>query len=245
MRPLAIGLFAAYFSVSSGLCAGGTRKLPYSEKLVYDVYWKFINVGYGTLEIKGVVDFRGRKAYSICSESVSAPFFDFFFKVRDTNYSWVDAENFYSLAFEQHIREGGFKRNRRINYDQAAHTAVNNKGESFGIPANVLDVLAALYRVRTLDLRPDSAITVAVNSGKKNYDMRVKIDGRDTVEVAGKKINALIVEPELQDTGIFMNKGALIIWFSDDENHIPLKMQSEISVGSIMAVLNGLPSGYN
>ncbi len=239
------GLSAICFFALSGACFGGGWKFPPGEKLVYDVYWKFVKVGYGTLEIKGVVDFRGRKAYNISSESKSAPFFDFFFKVRDKNSSWVDVENFYSLAFEQSIREGSYRRERHIEYDQVKHTALNNKGEAFDIPENVLDVLAALYKVRMMNLAPDSFISVGVNSWKKNYVMRVKIDGRETVEVCGKKINALIVEPELNDPGIFMNKGALRIWFSDDENHVPLKMQSEISVGSIMAVLNGLPQGYN
>src|SRR3989339_348789 len=65
------------------LCFPEDKRLPIEEKLVYDLHWKFVKVGYGTLEIKGIVDFNGKKAYHIYSEAKSAPFFDVFFKVRD------------------------------------------------------------------------------------------------------------------------------------------------------------------
>jgi len=214
------------------------KKLPVEEKLVYDVYWKFVKVGYGMLEIKGIVDFNGKKAYHIYSEAKSAPFFDVFFKVRDTNESWIDVENFYSLAFKQKINEGKFKREKRTDYDQQKHVAVNNKGEIIEVPENVLDVLAALYWVRTQELKPDDTLTVNVNSSKKNYRMKVKIHNREKIKINGKKYGTIVVEPDLQDAGIFKQKGRVLIWMTDDEYHIPVKMQSEIAVGSIVAELN-------
>jgi len=218
-------------------CYGNSKKLPVTEKLYYDVYWKFIKVGYGTLEIRGMVDLNGRKAYKIYSESQSSPFFDNFFKVRDSNDSWIDVDNFYSLAFEQHISEGKYKRDRRVDYDQIKHTAVNNKGEVFDIPENVLDALAALYKVRITELKPNTVITMSVNSVKKNYNMIIRIHNKEIVKISGKNFNSVVVEPDLQDAGIFINKGSLKIWLSDDESHIPVKMQSKIAVGSIMAEL--------
>lgn len=213
------------------------NKLPFPEKLYYDVYWKFIKVGYGTLELRGLADFNGRKAFSIYSESKSSAFFDGFFKVRDSNISWVDAEKSHSLAFEQHISEGKYKRDRRVDYNQEKHIAANNKGEVFDIPDNVLDVLAALYKVRASELAPGGVVTVSVNSAKKNYNMSIKVLKKETVKIDGTKFGAVVIEPDMQDAGIFINKGTLRIWLTDDANHIPVKMQSEITVGSITAEL--------
>ncbi len=217
---------------------GEEKKLPVEEKLVYDVYWKFVKVGYGTLEIKGIVDFNGKKAYHIYSEARSLPFFDVFFKVRDFTNSWVDAEKFHSIAFEQHISEGKYKRDRRIDYDQDKHLATNNKGESFEIPENILDVFAALYWVRLQEIKPKDIFTLSVNSNKKNYKMKVMAHNREKIKIDGKKYKTIIVEPDLQDAGIFMQKGRVLIWMTDDERHIPVKMRSEILVGSIVAELN-------
>jgi len=234
---------AAHFGCLK-LCHGDFKKLPAAEKLYYDVYWKFINVGYGTLEIRGIVDFNGRKAYSIYSESKSSHFLDNLFKVRDSNASWIDIENFHSLAFEQHIREGKYKRDRRVDYDQIKHTAINNKGEVFDIPENVLDVLAVLFKVRMVELNPDTTIMLSVNSAKKNYNMFVKILRKETIKINGMKFNTIVVEPDMQDAGIFINKGRLLIWLTDDEKHVPVKMQSEISIGSITAELRQDQSVY-
>lgn len=214
------------------------KKLPVEEKLVYDVYWKFVKVGYGTLEIKGIVDFNGKKAYHIYSEAKSAPFFDVFFKVRDFTNSWVDAEKFCSIAFEQHISEGRYKRDKRTDYDQDKHLAANNKGETFEIPENVLDVLAALYWVRLQEIKPKNIFTLSVNSNKKNYKMKVMAHYKEKIKIDGKKYETVIVEPDLQDSGLFMQKGKVLIWLTDDKHHIPVKMRSEIPVGSIVAELN-------
>ncbi|MBN1384991.1 MAG: DUF3108 domain-containing protein [Elusimicrobia bacterium] len=211
--------------------------MPIGENLVFDVYWKFIKVGYGTLNLNGIVDYEGRKAYFICSEAKSAPFFDVFYKVRDENRSWIDVENFYSLEFKQKIREGGYKRDRRTVYDQKNHIATTEKNERFGIPDNVLDVLGAFYWVRTQELRPNTVLTVDVNCRKKNYKMSIKIHDREKIKIEGKKYKTIVVEPDLKDAGIFMQKGAVLIWLTDDEYHMPVKMKSKISVGSIVGEL--------
>ncbi|HZX48598.1 MAG TPA: DUF3108 domain-containing protein, partial [Nitrospirota bacterium] len=37
--------------------------------------------------------------------------------------------------------------------------------------------------------------------------------------------------------GLFVNKGEVFIWFTDDEVKIPVKMESKIKVGTITALL--------
>lgn len=236
-RLTQIFLCAIYFFSLCHPVFSETDKLPIGEKLVYDVYWKFVKVGYSTLEIRDIVDFNGRKAYHIYSEAKSSSFFDIFFKVRDTNESWINVEPFHSLVFKQHISEGKYKRERKTYYDQNRHIAINNKDEVFEIPKNVLDVLAALYWVRLQKIKPGDNPTINVNSGKKNYTMSVKIREREKIKVNGRKYDTIVVEPDLQDAGIFMNKGRILIWMTDDKNHIPVKMKSEIAVGSIVTEL--------
>ncbi|MFH1541219.1 MAG: DUF3108 domain-containing protein [Elusimicrobiota bacterium] len=220
------------------VCSAENTKLPPEEKLVYDVYWKLVKVGYSTLEIKGIVDFNGQKAYHFYSEAKSAPFFGTFFKVRDFTNSWVDVEKFHSITFEHHISEGRYKRNRRIVYDQNKHLATNSKGESFEILENALDVLASLYLVRLQEIKPKNTFTLNVNSNKKNYKMKVVVHDRETIMINEQKYETILVEPDLQDAGIFMNKGRVLIWMTDDEYHIPVKMTSKIAIGSIVAKLN-------
>ena len=68
--------------------------------------------------------------------------------------------------------------------------------------------------------------------------MKVISHNREKIKISGKKYKTIIIEPDLQDAGLFMQKGRVLIWLTDDERHIPVKMRSEISVGSIVAELN-------
>ena len=221
--------------VAMGISADEKRQPVIGEKLVYDVYWKFIKVGYGTLETRDIVCYNGRQVYQFYSEAKSSSFFDTFFKVRDTNTSLVDVEKFNSIVFEQHISEGGYKREKRTDYDQQKHLATNNKGETFEVPENVLDVFASLYRVRLEEIKPGDNLTVNVNAGKKNYFMNVKVHKKEKIKINDKKYKTILIEPDLHGAGIFMSKGKVLIWMSDDECHIPIKMESAIAVGSIVA----------
>lgn len=241
LKNCALILICVIFFLNLCNLSFSERKMRLGENLIFDIYWKFVKVGYGTLEVKDVVDYNGsgRNAYVIYSEAQSAPFFDVFFKVRDANVSWIDVENFHSLEFRQKIREGKYKRDRRTVYDQKNHTAVNEKDVRFDIPENVLDVLGALYWVRLQELEPGTSVTVNVNARAKNYKMNVKIHAREKIKINGKKYKTIVVEPDLQDSGIFMQKGAVLIWLTDDEYHMPVKMKSKISVGSIVGELRG------
>jgi len=215
-----------------------SKKLYVPERLVYNVSWKFIKVGYGTLEVIGLTEFNGIKAYHIHSTARSNSFFDNFFKVRDNNDSYIDATYFRSLCFKQQIREGRYKRDKSIVFDHSNMTATNHKNEIFQIPENALDVLAALYWIREQNLAVGMSFHIPVNSGKKSFNMEVRVTGKEKIKINGKKYSTLIVEPMLQDAGIFLSKGYLKIWMTDDDAHIPVKMQSEIAVGSIAAELD-------
>jgi hypothetical protein len=45
----------------------------------------------------------------------------------------------------------------------------------------------------------------------------------------------------MKSEGIFYGKGEIFIWLTDNEKHIPVKMQTNVAIGSITATLvNGL-----
>jgi hypothetical protein len=51
------------------------------------------------------------------------------------------------------------------------------------------------------------------------------------------KLDLIQVEPLAKFEGLFVRKGRMWIWLTDDERRIPVLMKSKIPVGSITAVL--------
>jgi hypothetical protein len=98
-------------------------------------------------------------------------------------------------------------------------------------------VLSAFYYIRTQPLEVGDTLELAAVSGKKKYNLRVICHRRETIEVAAGKFRTLVVEPILKEDGLFKAKGKLTIWLTDDDAHLPVKMQSKIPVGSIKSEL--------
>ena len=51
--------------------------------------------------------------------------------------------------------------------------------------------------------------------------------------------NTIKVKALIKYEGLFVNKGDVFIWFTDDETRTPVKIESRIKIGNITALLIG------
>lgn len=208
------------------------------EKLEYSVNYGFINAGNAVMEIDTVVDIRGYKCFRVTSTAKSNKFFSTFYRVNDRVLSFIDVEGIYSLWFEKHLREGNFKSDRWISFQQDKNIAVNNKQDTVKVPEYVQDVLSAMYYIRTQPLEVGKSLLVDNHTDNKNYPLEVKILRKEKIKVSAGKFECFVVEPLLQEgAGVFQHKGKLTVWLTDDQYRLPVLMKSKIFVGSISAEL--------
>ncbi|MCQ2411009.1 MAG: DUF3108 domain-containing protein, partial [Elusimicrobiaceae bacterium] len=127
-----------------------------AEQLKYGIYYSFIKAGTAYIKNRGLVDVSGRQAYLIQTTALSATVIDSIFKVRDVNFSWLDATNFYSLGYSQSLREGRYQRDEWVLFDYPKQTyrgELQKKAEPRGfsglLTQPVLDMLTSLYYVRS------------------------------------------------------------------------------------------------
>jgi Protein of unknown function (DUF3108) len=211
------------------------------EKLVFDVIWggwsfRWVKAGQATLELLATPDSTQWKIQSLarCNS-----FFATFYPVWDTVISLIDNRGIYPLRFEKHLHEGSYHANILAIFDQARHT-LRTQDTLLNIEPFTHDVLSAFYFIRTQKLKVGESLDLAAVSGKKKYNLKVICHGRETIEVPAGLFQTLVVEPVLKGDGLFKAKGKLTIWLTDDERHIPVKMESKIPVGSIKAELISL-----
>lgn len=211
------------------------------ENLVFDVYWKFIKVGQATLEIKGIEEIKGRRAYHLYSQAKSSPFFDNFFKVRDVNESWMDVESLCSLKYNYDVSEGGWKKRETADFDHLKKEFVlddNGSIKTGVIPVWVQDIISAFYYFRTLDLEVGDEYIFDVHSGDKTWPLKTRVTGRQKVEVKAGTFDCLILEPAVRENaGIFQAKGELKVWLTDDKNKMPVMMKTKTPFGSVRTEL--------
>jgi hypothetical protein len=210
------------------------------EKLTFDLNYGFVTAGVAVMEIPRIKRISGREAYHITFEVNSVPSFDMFYKVRDRYETYLDIEGLFPWRFEQHIREGGYTRDFSAFFDQRKGKAKTSEGE-YEIPLYVNDIVSAFYYARTFDysdMEVDDLVHLQNFYKDRVYDLDVKFLGKETIEVPAGKFDCIIVEPLVKEGGLFKHEGNIIVWLTDDELKLPVKVRTKIVIGHVEAKLS-------
>lgn len=202
---------------------------------MFNVNYGFINAGDAVMSIPGYDTVDGRRCYRVEFTVNSLPSFAWIYKVEDRYLTYIDVDAIAPLKFEQHIREGTYRRDFIAEFDQANHIAKTSEGQ-YPIPDYVHDIMSAFYYVRTIDFSsfiPGEVTTLSNFYKDKSYELGVRFLGRQELELAAGTFRTLVVEPLVKEGGLFKSEGRIVIWLSDDERKIPVRVNTKVIIGSI------------
>ncbi len=209
------------------------------EILRFEVRYGFITAGIAEFSIPRIVKIAGRETYNVVFKVNSIPAFDLFYKVRDRYETYIDREGIFPWRFEQHIREGGYSRDFSAFFDQRRGIARTSE-DSYEIPRYINDIVSAFYFTRTYDfskLKPGDKIQLENFYKDKVYPLDVIYRGKEKISVDAGTFKCIILEPIIREGGLFKSEGTIVIWLTDDELKIPIKVRTKILIGSIDADL--------
>ncbi len=227
--------------------AGALRYVPnvafgYGETLDFDVKYKFVTAGHAVMQIGPSPEtVGGRKCYDATFTVRTTKTFDNVFPVRDYYRSLIDEQGVMPWRFEQRVREGGYSRDFAANIDQRSNRARTTEG-SFDVPEFVHDILSAFYFIRTQDLgemKTGQSIMMKNFYGKETHDLRVRVLGRKRVTVDAGTFDCVVVEPMVTEGGLFKSEGRIVVYLTDDERKIPVKVSTKVLIGTIDGELTG------
>ncbi|OYU94232.1 MAG: hypothetical protein CFE21_16725 [Bacteroidetes bacterium B1(2017)] len=212
----------------------------YGEKLEYRVHYGPLTGGNASFEIDpNSVDVNGRKSYHIKVSGKSAGMVDVMFKVRDEFESYVDEEAIIPWKCIKRVKEGGYKDSDFIMFDQVNGFATSRRGK-VDIEQQTQDVVSAIYFARTTDMtnaKVGDIFPVNFYIDAENYLLRFKYVGKEVVKTDAGTFNTLVIKPQLIKGRVFKDDEALTLWVTDDDNKLPIMVESDIFVGSIKAEL--------
>lgn len=266
---VSVGLAALLVLWGSALPAGAVepgRIFHEGERLIYDVAWIGIKAGQATMEVRGVVQWNGQPAVHLVTTAQSSPLISKFYPVDDRSESYLGLDPMRALRFQKHLREGRYRHDSQTDFDHQGGVATFRyldfspvpkeissleEAEKFGkyvtqefpLTSGSLDELSLLYYVRSLPLAVGATVRAKVFASRKNWDLEVRVLGRETLDTILGRRETLIVEPLLKFEGVFQQKGRVIVWLTDDAERIPVRMKSEIKVGSFVSTLTRREAG--
>jgi hypothetical protein len=220
----------------------GIRNFAFNsgEEINYNLYYSVIGLYLKAGSAKFTVTSEKMNeipTYHVVCLGNSNSRYDWIFKVRDRYESYIDTLNLQPIKFVRNIEEGSYKKQENILFNQQQNIATSVEG-IFKIPNCVQDVVSSIYYARNIDFNKykiEDRIPFNLFLDNQVYSVYVKYLGKETVNTQYGTFNAIKFKPLLLKGTIFEGGEKMTIWVTDDLNHIPVRIESAIAVGSIKA----------
>lgn len=212
------------------------------EKLQFRIHYGFLDAGTAQLEVKSEPkNIGGRECYHVVGTGETGGAFDWFFKVRDRYESIIDKESMIPWLFFRRVNEGGYIINQNVSFNHYTDSAKSDK-LAISIPEYTQDLISAFYYARTLDLSNAKIGDIFQIHGYLDdavFPMNIRLVDRENLKTKIGTVRCLKFQPMLQEGRVFKDNEDMTVWISDDNSHIPIRVQTEILVGSIKMDITG------
>jgi len=215
------------------------------EVLTYDVsYSTYVTAGTVTMQVQAKRPSYNSVAYYVVAEARPTPLMS---KVYTLYYKADVLMDVYTLLPQRagvYSEEGQRHQMKVTTFDNAARkatfenvTAKSGKRE-FPVPAFTQDALSAIYVMRALPLKVGAKETIPVASGGHSFRAQVSVVGTETLQTAAGPFQTFRLRTALSDENGRPSGRPIQIWISDTPGRVPVKLQSDLSVGSFVLTLN-------
>lgn len=229
------------FSITSH--AGNPGPYFPGEELVYRITaMRFISAGSAVFTVDEEAGPGGRPFYRLRVTANSAFPFSAFFRVRNSMEALVDADTLLPVSFVKDRREAAFRRHVSVEFDRDENIArPSGEWDAFSVPPEVRDYLSVFYHVRGAELATGESAVFTATGGRKTYDVRLEALRRETVPKWGRQVETVVLKVSVSDFdpggAIDDDSQEVLLWISDDDLRLPLRMELEAAFGNLNMIL--------
>lgn len=206
------------------------------EQLNYSLHFNFIKMGRGYLLVDEEGTVNDIPAHHVTFYAKTSKFADRIFKVRDKVDIWLDQRDLTTLKVIKQIREGDYNRNFYTLLDYKNSIAITNN-DTIPLDGRVRDPYSLLFYLRTIPLEVGQILDFTTFDRKKTTDFQVMVAGKEEVITPAGTYTCKIIKPFREGKSLLKNSGDMMIWFTDDEQCIPVQIQIKLKFGSMLLQL--------
>ena len=224
------------------------------EKLAYVITynWFFIWTDVGGVEFEANEDtIFNQEVLNLKGTGVTFSFYNWFFQVRDVYQSWVNPDNLLPVYYHRDVDEDGYLIDIKYRYDfdnLVAYSEVKKSRKPYyqdtiAIFPCTYDVISVIYQARNINFskyKKNEKIPFKILLDNEIHDVYIRYKGKEVKKVRGVgKFNCIKFTGSLIAGDVFKGGEDLSIWVTDDENRIPVWIESPIIIGTVKARLVG------
>src|SRR5258707_6764607 len=210
---------------------------PNGKTLVFTAEWHVFTAGTATIKLEPEGAFEKLTMAANSSGTVHL-----LFPVRDVFETQIDPRTYCTRRILKHSEEGKPKRETQIQIDLARRKSILDeknlqtgatKHEENDVPGCPTDVLSGFFYVASLPLQPGSNVDFPVTDGGKTTLAAAHVEGREQIKVPAGTFQTVRLSVQAT-TGKLQGKGQLMVWFTDDADHMPVQMRAKVQWGNVM-----------
>jgi hypothetical protein len=246
-------LFTAFLSHAQSNCKVENKSFKAGEDLHFKIYynWGAIWMAAGESNFKvELAEMSSKSVYHFVGIGATYPKYDWFFKVRDKYESYADTSSLKPLRFKREANEGGsftyddyvFNTRKSKVYTVERRNKKPIKVDSVSITQCTNDVMTAIYYARSLDFskyKANDTIPITFVLDGEVFPSYIRYLGKEVItsELLGK-VRCIKFRPKLVEGTIFKGGEGMTVWVTDDENKIPVYVETPIIVGTVKVKLS-------
>lgn len=103
---------------------------------------------------------------------------------------------------------------------------------------DTLDFVSGFYFLRLQPLKSGDRLTLRLYDGDTTTVVPVTVLRQEQLALPGLRSAAtVVVQPQFAKSGFFKNNRDLLLWFTDDQHHLPVRIEATTPIGRVVAEL--------
>jgi len=210
------------------------------ETLTYQVRYGFLVGGTSTFSLTEE-SYHKKTIFHAKAVGESTGFANAIYGVKDVYESWFDKET--TLPYKQirNIKEGHYTHYNEVSYNRRNNTVHSKLSGEHSVPAKILDLCSVFYYIRRVDfskLQEGAVVSGNMYFADEIFPFRLRYKGKEVIKTRNGKIACFKISPVVEVGRMFKSKDDMTIWFSDDENCLPVLVRMELRmVGAVQLKL--------
>ena len=219
--------------------------------LVANYRWGIIStdVGEATMLVEQE-SFRDTQYFNVRAYANTYKFWDNFFQVRDVYEGRFDIHTLRPLYFYRDIHEGDYRMINTMYFNNDNHTIkATVKRDKHPKKDTVLqgtpltyDFISLFYNSRNIDfssLAVGKTYPFSFVIDDEMFNLYYRFIGKEEKNISGLgRFRCLKFAAKLVAGEVFTGDSEVIIWITDDQNRVPLFLESPVKVGTVSARLS-------
>jgi hypothetical protein len=209
---------------------------PVRQTLTYAVDWRVFPAGTAVLHLE-----QDGNTERVMATADSIGTVNLLYRVTDRFQSWFDRTTGCSSGFNKQTAEGRRQVSAELAFDYAHATSRldeknlvtgTSKHQEAQIPPCVTDLLSGVFYAASQPIQVGQSFQMPVGDAIHTVAVTMKAEGREEVKTPTGTYQTIRVQPTAA-AGVVKNRGAIWIWYTDDDRHLPVQMRARLFWGTI------------